>query len=89
MQINNFYSDLVPSVRQPLDSIVLSPHTITQNSFNLTDMAEDSHDYQTLLPPVCCCRYHDEYARIQTKSFPRWLWIRCRHLTKVVRFRKR
>ena len=89
MQINNFYSDFVPSVRQPLDCIVLSPHTIGQNSFNLTGAVEDSHDYQTLLPPISGCMYYDEHGCDQAASFPKWLWVRCCRLTRAVRFRKR
>ena len=41
MQIHNFYADPVPSVRNPLDSIVLSPHTIKPNDFSLASMKGD------------------------------------------------
>jgi len=41
MQIHNFYADPVPSIRNPLDSIVLSPHTIKPNDFSLTKMKGD------------------------------------------------
>ena len=60
MQINNFYSDPVPSVRNPLDSIVLSPHTLESNDTGLAGMGEDPGDYQSLLPSIRSCKYHDQ-----------------------------
>ncbi len=41
MQTHNFYANPVPSIRNPLDSIVLNPHTIKPNDFSLTNMKED------------------------------------------------
>lgn len=69
MQINNFYTDPLPSVRNPLDSIVLSPHTIKANDFGLVDMEKNSSDYQAILPSICSCEYHDQDACSQSKSF--------------------
>ena len=60
MQIHNFYSDPVPSVRNPLDSIVLSPHTINPAEFSLVAIERDYNDYQSLLPSICSCQYHDQ-----------------------------
>ncbi len=73
MQIQNFYSDPVPSVRNPLDSIVLSPHTIRSNDFSLADMEGDSSDYQSLLPSIGSCDYHDQDTCSQSKLFSRCL----------------
>jgi hypothetical protein len=71
MQIHNFYSDPVPSVRNPLDSIVLSPHTIRFNDFSLADMEEASSDYQSLLPSISSCEYHEQDTCSQTELFSR------------------
>lgn len=87
MQINNFYADPVPSVRNPLDSIVLSPHTIKPNEFGLANMAEGSSDYQSLLPSVCSCEFHDQNTCKLTDSLPRLIWDRCRHTLKRYRYR--
>ena len=74
MQIHNFYSDLVPSVRSPLDSIVLSPHTIKHDAFNFTSLDADSCDYQTLLPSISNCKYHDQDSCRQNYSVPMRIW---------------
>jgi|GEM_PF-1406669 len=68
MQIHNFYSDPVPSVRNPLDSIVLSPHTIKANDFGLAAPEEDSSDYQSVLQSIRSCGYHDQDTCSQSKS---------------------
>jgi hypothetical protein len=47
MQIQNFYSDWLPASSSALDSIVLSPHTIKANDFNLTGMQADYCDSHT------------------------------------------
>ena len=60
MQINNFYSDPMPSVRNPLDSIVLSPHTVKPNEANLVDFEKDFSDYRSVLPSLCSCEYHSQ-----------------------------
>jgi hypothetical protein len=73
MQIHNFYTDLVPSVRNPLDSIVLSPHDIRPNDASLTNIGEDACDYQTLLPSISRCEYHDQCIRLPTNSFSMWI----------------
>ena len=73
MQIQNFYSDPVPSVRNPLDSIVLSPHTINSNDFSLAGMQEDPGDYQSLLPSISSCEYHEQDTCSQAELFSRWL----------------
>jgi len=88
MQIHNFYADPVPSIRNPLDSIVLSPHTIKPNDFCLTNMMEDSCDYQTLLPSVSSCQYYDREACEQTKSLPKCIWAKCCRFFKNYDFRK-
>ena len=67
MQIYNFYTDPIPSVRNPLDSIVLSPHTIKTNNFGLAEMEEDSSDYQSVLPSMGSCEYHDQEFCSQPK----------------------
>ncbi len=85
MQIHNFYSDPVPSVRNPLDSIVLSPHTIKPNDFGLANMEEDSSDYQSLLPSICRCEYHDQNTCKEANSLPRYIWDRCRHLIRKIK----
>ena len=69
MQIHNFYTDPIPSVRNPLDSIVLSPHTIKPNDFSLADMEEGSSDYQSLLPFISSCEYHEQDTCSQAKLF--------------------
>jgi hypothetical protein len=80
MQIQNFYSDPVPSVRNPLDSIVLSPHTLKGNGIGLADMTEGPGDYQSLLPSIPSCELHDQDTCLQANSLPRLIWDRCRHL---------
>ena len=62
MQIQNFYSDPIPSVRNPLDSIVLSPHTIRTHDINLAELEDVSNGYQSLLPSLDSCQYHDQDA---------------------------
>jgi hypothetical protein len=88
MQIQNFYSDPVPSVRNPLDSIVLSPHTIKSNGFSLAGMQEDSSDYQLLLPSISSCEYHNQDTCRDTNSLPRYIWGRYRKLIGRCRRRK-
>jgi hypothetical protein len=82
MQILNFYSDPVPSVRNPLDSIVLSPHTFKGNDFGLADMGEDPGDYQSLLPSIRSCELHDQDTCIESNPLPRYIWDRFRHLLR-------
>jgi hypothetical protein len=60
MQIHNFYTDPVPAVRNPLDSIVLSPHTINASNFGLADFEKDSNDYRSVLPSISSCEYHHQ-----------------------------
>jgi hypothetical protein len=67
MQIQNFYSDWLPAPSSPLDSIVLSPHTIKANDFNLTGMQADYCDSHS---KVC---FHDlghldQFAPTQEKQ---------------------
>jgi hypothetical protein len=88
MQIRNFYVDPVPSIRSPLDSIVLSPHTIKSNDFSLTGMKEDYCDYQTLLPSISSCQYYDRNACMQTKSLPKCIWAKCCRFIKKCHFKK-
>ena len=82
MQIHNFYSDPVPLVRNPLDSIVLSPHTVKPNEFSLTDLFEDLSDYQSLLPSLSSCEYHDQDTGMEANSLPGFIWDRCRYLIR-------
>ena len=88
MQIHNFYADPVPSIRNPLDSIVLSPHTIKPNDSSLTGMKADYGDYQTLLPSISSCQYHDRNACIQMKSLPKCIWAKCRRFINKCDFKK-
>ena len=88
MQIQNFYSDPVPSVRNPLDSIVLSPHTIKGSDFGLADMGEESNGYQSVLPSIYSCEYHDHYSCKQANSSPRHIWDRCLHILRSCGRRK-
>jgi len=82
MQIHNFYADPVPSVRNPLDSIVLSPHTIIPNDLSLADWEDNTSDYQSLLPSVCSCEYHGQNTCGKTNSISKCIWNKCRHLLK-------
>ena len=82
MQIHNFYSDPVPSVRNPLDSIVLSPHTLRTDHISLTGMDEDSSDYQSLLPSIRSCELHDQDTCIESNPLPRYIWDRFRHILR-------
>jgi len=82
MQINNFYSDPVPAIRNPLDSIVLSPHTIKPNDFSMTDIKEECCDYQTFLPSISSCQFYDGNACMQSASLPRCIWAKCFRLLK-------
>ena len=88
MQIHNFYADPVPSVRNPLDSIVLSPHTIKSNDFSLMNLMADSCDYQTLLPSITSCGYYDRKACQQTTSLPTCIWAKFYRLIKHRDFKK-
>jgi len=88
MQIHNFYSDPVPLVRNPLDSIVLSPHTIRTDHISLTDMEEDSSGYQSLLPSIRSCEFHDQDTCMEAKSIPRYIWNRWRHKIRRYGHRK-
>jgi len=86
VQIHNFYEDPVPSIRSPLDSIVLSPHTITPNDYCLANMTEDCCDYQTVLPSISSCQYYDQNACELTKSLPKYIWATCFRLFKKFDF---
>jgi len=88
MQIHNFYGDPVPSIRNPLDSIVLSPHTIKPNDFSLTNMREDYCDYQTLLPSIPSCQYYDQNGCMQSKSLLKCIWAKCCRLINKYDFKK-
>ena len=68
MQINNFYTDPFPSVRNPLDSIVLSPHTIKTNDIALADPEKDFSDYQSVLPSISACEYHNQETCSEPKT---------------------
>ena len=74
MQIHNFYTDPVPSVRNPLDSIVLSPHTVNANDLELADLENDSSDYRSVLPSICSCAYHDQDSCRETDSNSKSVW---------------
>ena len=82
MQIHNFYTDPVPSVRNPLDSIVLSPHTVNANDFGLAEPEKDSNDYRSVLPSICSCAYHSQNACGETDSISKSVWNRCRSFFK-------
>jgi len=69
MQIHNFYADLIPSVRNPLDSIVLSPHTLRTDHISLADLEENSSGYQSLLPSIDSCDYHAQDNCSRSASF--------------------
>ena len=86
MQIQHFCEDPVPSIRSPLDSIVLSPHTITPNDYCLVNMKEDCCDYQTVLPSISSCQYYDQNACEQTNSLPKCIWATCCRLFKKLDF---
>ena len=49
MQIQNFYSDWLPTTIGQLDSIVLSPHTMKTNDYNLTNMKVEYCELQEIL----------------------------------------
>jgi hypothetical protein len=51
MQIQNFYSDWLPASSSPLDSIVLSPHTMNTRDCNISTIKEDYCDSPSLLCP--------------------------------------
>ena len=82
MQIHNFYTDPVPSVRNPLDSIVLSPHTINTNDFGLADLDKDSNDYRSVLPSIRSCVFHGQDTCRKTDSISKSIWEKCRSLFK-------
>ena len=82
MQIHNFYTDPVPSVRNPLDSIVLSPHTINANDFGLADLEKDSNDYRSVLPSISSCAYHSQETCKGSDLISTSIWDKCRALFK-------
>jgi len=82
MQIHNFYSDPIPSVRNPLDSIVLSPHTLGTDHISLSGMGEDSSDYQSLLPSIRSCEFHDQDTCMEANFLTRYICGRCRRLIR-------
>jgi hypothetical protein len=88
MQIQNFFADPVPSVRNPLDSIVLSPHTFSADHISLADIDADSSDYQSLLPSIRSCEFHDQDTCMGAKSIPRYIWNRWRHQIRRCGHRK-
>ena len=82
MQIHNFFPDPVPVVRNPLDNIVLSPHTIKPNDFSMTGINEDCCDYQTLLPSISSCRFFDRKVCMQRKPVSKCIWTKWAHFLK-------
>ena len=60
MQVHNFYEDPVPTVRNPLNSIALSPDAIRFNSYNLQNVQEDYGDLQSILPSPNSCLLHGD-----------------------------
>ena len=60
MQVHNFYDDPVPSVRNPLNSIALSPDAMRFNSYNLRNVQDDYGDFQSVLPSPNSCQLHGE-----------------------------
>lgn len=87
MQINNFYTDMMPSVRSPLDSIALSPHTISHSDFKLANMQKDTCDYQSVLMSTGSCKYYDSTDAESPSACSRWLRNRCDKLLKQCRIR--
>ena len=82
MQLNNFYSDPVPSVRNPLDSIVLSPHTIGTHEVSLAQMEAATSGYRSVLPSIHSCDYHYQDTCRETNSFLRYIGKWCRQLNR-------
>ncbi len=80
MQINHFYSDSLPTVRNALDSIVLSPHTVRPNEVGLMDDENNLSDYQSVLPPVCSCEFHDQATCRSASYWPGFIRDKWRKL---------
>ena len=88
MQIHNFYADPMPSVRNPLDSIVLSPHTMQYNEFSLDDAEADACDYRSLLPSPSSCKYYYYNTGRRSNASARYIWGRCWHIISLFGRRK-
>ncbi len=69
MQVHNFYDVPVPSVRNPLNSIALSPDAVRFNSYNLQNVQEDYGDFQSVLPSPNSCLLHGDGKCLK----PAWL----------------
>jgi hypothetical protein len=84
MQVRHYYEDPLPSVRNPLNSIALSPDSIRYNSYSLQNVQEDFGDFQSILPsPSSCFLYGDGSFRKPARLI-RWLQ-RCRGRIKSKR----
>jgi hypothetical protein len=60
MQVRNFYEDPLPSVRNPLNSIALSPDSIRYNNHDLRSVPQDFGDFQSIMPPLNSCLLYSE-----------------------------
>lgn len=60
MQVNHFYTDPMPTVRNPLDSIVLDPESVKYTSYNLQNARDEFSDYHSILPSPSSCLLHGD-----------------------------
>ena len=81
MQVHNFYDDPVPSVRNPLNSIALSPDAMRFNSYSLRNAQDDYGDFQSVLPSPNSCLLHGE-AECRRPAWLINLFQRRRHRSK-------
>jgi hypothetical protein len=74
----------MPSVRNPLDSMVLSPHTVKPNEASLVGIEKEFSDYRSVLPSVCSCEYHGRDARHLSGWFARCIKDKFCQLRRVI-----
>lgn len=78
MQVHNFYEDPVPSVRNPLNSIALSPDSVRYNSYNLRNVQDDYGDFQSVLPSPNSCLLHGDGSCRKPARLMSWIQRRWR-----------
>ncbi len=90
MQLQNFYSDWLPASSSPLDSIVLSPHTINTTDVNLTCIKEEycespsrlcAHDLDHLAP--LAASLEKSTCTCQLKKCFNWFRNRCSNRREI------
>ncbi len=75
MQVQHFFRDPVPSVRNPLDSIALSPDSMKFGSYHLQDVQSEFSDFQSVLPSPNSCLLHGDGECRKGSWLSRWIRV--------------